>query len=134
MSRFGPKPKIEDPEQLKQLMRLKPTLKDTAAFFDVHPDTVANTIRREWNLTFSEFQDQNFVHTRMMLVRTAIEKAEKGDNVMLIFCLKNVCGWRDKWEEPSDEKKLRDKLASMSTKELIAAAKEQHPELLVAAG
>ena len=45
------------------------------------------------------------VHTRLSIVRKAIDKAEKGDNVMLIFCLKNLCGWKDKWDNSDDEAK-----------------------------
>jgi hypothetical protein len=85
--------------RLKALMRLKPTLEDTAAFFEVNPSTIEKFIKREFGkITFSEFRDQNMVHTRFNLIRTAIQKAEKGDNVMLIFCLKNLCGWKDKWD------------------------------------
>lgn len=77
-------------------MRMKPTLADTAAFFNCSEDTIERHIRRIFKLNFSKFRDQNLVHTRFSLVRTAITKAEKGDNTMLIFCLKNLCGWKDK--------------------------------------
>lgn len=112
-----------DPEKLKALMRMKPTREDVAAFFEVHPDTIENFIRKNWEIGFSEFRDQNMVHTRFMLIRTAIKKAEKGDNTMLIFCLKNLCGWRDR---PIDED---DPFKSMSTKELIVLVKQKLPEI-----
>lgn len=85
-------------EQLKALMRLKPTQKDTAAFFECCEDTIDNVIKKHFKCTFSEFRDQNMVHTRFSLIRKAIQKAEGGDNCMLIFCLKNLCGWVDKFE------------------------------------
>lgn len=84
--------------QLKAFMRLKPTLKDTAAFFEVDPKTVEVTVKRHWGIGFTEFRDQNMVHTRMNLIRRAIEKADRGDNVMLIFCLKNLCEWKDRYD------------------------------------
>lgn len=91
------RPKKDIPlPQLKALMRLKPSLEDTASFFEVSPDTVERTIKREFGVRFAEFREQNMVQTRFSLVRTAIQKAEKGDNVMLIFCLKNLCGWADR--------------------------------------
>jgi hypothetical protein len=82
-----------DKNQLKHLMRLKPSLEDTAAFFECTRRTIERTIRAEYDLTFFEFREQHMVHTRFNIIRKAIEKAESGDNVMLIFCLKNLCGW-----------------------------------------
>ena len=102
MAKMG-RPEIQiDVAKLKAVMRLKPTLKDTAAFFECDPSTIENFIRREFNLTFSDFREQNMVHTRFSLIRKAIQKAENGDNVMLIFCLKNLCQWRDRFDEASD--------------------------------
>lgn len=123
MAKMGRKPANIEEAKLKALMRLKPTLEDTAAFFECSPRTIEQYIRDNFDLTFRDFRDQNMVHTRFALIRTAIQKAEKGDNTMLIFCLKNLCGWKDKYDEPekivntyinlSDEdldKKIKDKL------------------------
>lgn len=90
-----PKVKI-DTNQLAAFMRFKPTAEDCAAYFKCSVDTIERHIKKASGLTFAEFREQNMVHTRMSLVRTALKKAEGGDNVMLIFCLKNLCGWRDK--------------------------------------
>lgn len=98
-------PKITNLEQLKQFMRMKPTLEDTAAFFDVDPTTVARTIKENFGKTFTEFRQQNMVHTRHALIRKAIEKALAGDNTMLIFTLKNMCGWSDKYDDGSNNVK-----------------------------
>lgn len=84
-------------EQLKALMRLNPTLKDTAAFFECSEDTIERVIKSEFGgISFAEFRDQNMVHTRFMLIRNALRLAEKGNTAMMIFCLKNLCGWKDK--------------------------------------
>lgn len=88
-----------DKQKLKALMRLKPTLADAAAFFECSERTIERFIKDEFELTFVDFREQNMVHTRLSIVRKAIEKAEKGDNVMLIFCLKNLCGWKDRQPE-----------------------------------
>lgn len=85
-----------DAAQLKALMRLKPTLEDTAAFFECTTRTIERFIRKSYDLTFTEYREQKMVHTRFELVRTALNEAKKGNNIMLIFCLKNLCGWRDK--------------------------------------
>ena len=98
------RPKKDIPlPQLKAIMRLKPSLEDTAAFFECDPSTIEKMIKRDFGLRFSEFREQNMVQTRFSLIRTAIHKAEKGDNVMLIFCLKNLCGWKDRYEQSSGD-------------------------------
>lgn len=102
MAKTGRPPLDIPDEKLKAIMRMKPTLEDTAAFFECHTDTITKLIRKKFDLSFSEFRDQNMVHTRFNLIRTAITKAEGGDNCMLIFCLKNLCGWADKQEIKSE--------------------------------
>lgn len=87
-----------DMDQLAVFMRFKPTQKDCADYFKVSEDIIAYRIKNATGLTFSEFRDQNMVHTRFSLVQEAIRKAQKGDNTMLIFCLKNLCGWKDRYE------------------------------------
>ena len=111
-----------EPEKLRAFMRMKPTLKDTAAYFECSEDVIERYIKAHWGVRFAEFRDQNMVHTRHDLVRMAIKKAMRGDNVMLIFCLKNLCGWRDK---PVEEERQADPYATMSTQELIVLVKEK---------
>jgi hypothetical protein len=91
------KPKMTDEKirQFKAICRLNPTEKDCAAFLDVSEDTLENYCKT-LKMTFSEFRTQNMVHTRFALIRKAIHMAENGNPAMLIFCLKNLCGWVDK--------------------------------------
>lgn len=99
MAKTG-RPKKEIPHaQLKAFMRLKPSLQDTANFFECSVDTIERFIRREFKASFADFREQNMVHTRFSLIRKAIQKGEGGDNVMLIFCLKNLCGWKDRYDQ-----------------------------------
>jgi len=82
--------------EMKKLMRMSPTIYDTAAFFECAKTTIEDEIKLRTGLTFSEFRDQFMVHTRMGLKRKCIEKAMQGDNTMLIWCTKNICGWEEK--------------------------------------
>jgi len=95
MAKGRPRVEIDD-GKLKKLMRLKPSLEDTAAILECSADTVSRHIRDTHDLTFAEFREQNMAHVRISLVQTALEHAHKGDRVMLIFCLKNLCGWKDR--------------------------------------
>ena len=99
------KPKMGRPlsipnlEQLRALMRVSPTLADTAAFFQCSERVVERTIAKNFNnLTFTEFREQNAVFSRLNIRRKMIQKAEAGDNTMLIWCSKNLLGWTDRQE------------------------------------
>lgn len=81
--------------QLKAICRLKPTLEDCSAFLDVCQDTIINYCK-SLGITFSEFRDQNMVHTRFMIIRNIIKQCENGNTTMLIYASKNLCGWSDK--------------------------------------
>jgi len=91
-----------DQDQFEAICRMNPTLKDVAAFFKLDEETIIRRCRQWGYEGFSDARAQNMVHTRLTLIRTAIKKAEKGDNVMLIFCLKNLCGWMDKPEREAE--------------------------------
>ncbi len=100
---LGGRPKkMIDLRQLKELMRVHPTLKDTANFFDVSEDIIELRIKEEWGISFPEFREQNTVHTRLSVVRKIIQKALAGDNAMLIWYSKNKLGWADKFENKID--------------------------------
>lgn len=84
-------------EQLGALCRLVASLQDCADFFGCSHDTIQRRIK-EWGYeSFASFKQQNMVHTRFQLKRDALERAKHSDT-MLIFCLKNLCGWSDKKE------------------------------------
>lgn len=110
-----------DMEELSALCRLKPTLKDCAAFFKCSEDTIERRIKEATGKTFAEFREQNMVFTRYDLVRRAIQKASSGDNTMLIFCLKNLCGWADKpaIEEIRNEDEEFSKMSDFDLEERI---------------
>ena len=56
-----------DEDQLRSIMRMKPTLKDVANFFQCSEDTIENYIKAKWGKRFSEFRDENMVFTRFNL-------------------------------------------------------------------
>lgn len=88
-----------DDAKLKAICRFKPRMEDVAAFFECSPDHIEKYIKRTYGKTFSEFRDENMVHTRFSLIQKAIDQAMGGNTAMMIFCLKNLCGWMDKMEQ-----------------------------------
>lgn len=122
----GGRPKKEINEaQLGVICRLKPSAKDCADFFEVSIDTIENKIHEFGYPSFSVFREQNMVHTRFGLIQKAIDKGLKGDNCMLIFCLKNLCGWKDKWEVETINEKVNNEELIKNAMEAIEILKEQ---------
>jgi ribosomal 50S subunit-associated protein YjgA (DUF615 family) len=123
------RPLVEiDMDKLAALMRFKPTLADCAAFFSCSEDSIARRIREDSDVSFAEFREQKMVHTRMQLVRTALSRSEKSDT-MLIFCLKNLCGWRDKQpEEDGPLAVITNNVTPMSSAQMIQLIREAKEE------
>lgn len=95
-----------DADLLLDIMRTYPSREDVAAILKVHPDTVDKHIKKFHNMSFSEYRDQNMASCRHDLKRKALRMAlEEGNVPMLIFCLKNLCGWKDKHENSLEEDK-----------------------------
>lgn len=93
------RPRLDiDQEQLEALCRMNPSLKDAAAFFKCSEDTIENRAKEWGYVDYSDCRQQNMVHTRLKLIRNALAMAEKGNPALMIFCLKNLCGWADKME------------------------------------
>lgn len=90
---------IPDSERgrFEALCRLKPTLEDAAAFFKCDTNTILLTCQRWGFKDFKDFRAQNFVHTKLELIRSAIAKS-KHDTKMHIFTLKNLSNWKERTE------------------------------------
>jgi len=84
-----------DWELLDKILQFKPSLSDTAEIMKVSEDTVERRIREKYKMTFAEYRNKKMANVRLTLVQKAIQMAKAGDRTMLIFSLKNYCGWAD---------------------------------------
>lgn len=84
-----------DKDELEKLMKIYLTEQECADWFGVSIDSVHRFIKKNLNTTFAELRDKSFVRTRAAIKKAQIEKALKGDNVMLIWCGKQYLGQRD---------------------------------------
>lgn len=95
----GGRPLIElDMEQLKALMRFKPTKEDAAAVMRCSEDTIERRIKEAYGQTFMEFQEEHKAPVKMKLRQLALEKALKGDDYWLTKCNEEF-GWFGKNNE-----------------------------------
>jgi len=89
----------EKEQQLTEIMRFKPTLKDTAAFFRVHTDTIEKHIKKNHNMKFSEFREMYMVECRFNVVRALIKTAEAGNVKAIELALAYLFKWTSKDKE-----------------------------------
>jgi hypothetical protein len=90
-------PKEINMKQLEAFLRVRPDKGDVAAFFQVSEDTIERRIKEWCGLSFKELRDEQMVHTKLGLQQEALLRAKKSDTI-LIFCLKNYCGWKNEPE------------------------------------
>jgi hypothetical protein len=92
--------KVEiDWEVLDAILQFGPTKGVCSDILGVSPDTIEARIKEEHGLTFTEYKDKRMGKVKIKLQQKALDMALKGHATMMIFCLKNLCGWVDKVEQ-----------------------------------
>ena len=89
-------------EKLDGLLYFKASLISCSDILGVHENTIKNHIKKRFGLTFTEYTERKMSRTKVKLVQKAIEMAMSGNATMMIFSLKNICGWQDKIDMPTD--------------------------------
>jgi methylphosphotriester-DNA--protein-cysteine methyltransferase len=104
-----------DWKTLDALLQAKPTLAECADYLGCSGLYIEQKIRKEHDMTFSEYRALKMGRVKISLIMEAIQRAKAGNITILIFCLKNIAGWSDKVEN---------KIEEVPTKELIQQAKD----------
>ena len=93
-----------DWEQLDKYLQFKPSLVTTAELMECSQTTIKEYIKKKHNLTYTEYANIKLSKVKLKLVQKALDMALSGkNNVMMIFCLKNICKWQESPEEESDQ-------------------------------
>ena len=93
------RPKLEiDWKALDTILKYKPSLVDAAELMGCSKRTLERRIKEEHNESFGAYRDKKMAVIRQSLVTKAYSLAGSGNVAMLIFCLKNLCGWQDRHE------------------------------------
>lgn len=85
-------------EKLNEMLELDATAALCALKLGVHKDTLIDRIKSQFNMSWEEYKTQFTDKTVHTVKAKMIEKALAGDNVCMIFVLKNLGGWVDKVE------------------------------------
>ena len=85
-------------DKLDALLQFKVSAEFCADYLEVSRDTIIRRIKQDYDMTFAAYHNLKMEHTATKLQQKAIELALRGNNVMMIFCLKNLAGWSDKQE------------------------------------
>ena len=102
-------PRIRIPldwDKLDAILQFKPSVRTTAEMLNMSHDTLERRIRSKHNMSFGEYRELKMGRVVLKLQQKAINKALDGDNTMLIFCLKNLCGWGDNPTPKIDDTEL----------------------------
>jgi hypothetical protein len=99
--------KIENPEELLNLMAFYPTLAETACWFSCSEDSIGRRIKAMGWDTFNDFRNHYAGKTRLLLKRKAISKALEEDNEkMLLYCLRTMTDLDDRQKPEEKEEKV----------------------------
>lgn len=109
-------------DKLEALCQYRPFLSDVSEYLGVSEDTVERYIKKRYGITFAEFRDKKMFRTRFNLTEKALQMALSGNVTMMIFCLKNLCGWADKTEIKTNTEK-EDDFKNYTNEELAKIAK-----------
>jgi len=108
-NKMGPPTRDFNWEVFYKYLKTKPTLADASEFMstegnNISEDTIARRVREKHDCTYAELREKKMAGVRRALVQKALDMALNGGNAtMLIFSLKNLCGWRDIPIEEEDE-------------------------------
>jgi hypothetical protein len=80
-------------------LQFNPSARICSDILGVSTDTIERNIKKKFNQTFTEYKIGKMEKTKLLLQQKAIQSALSGNNTMLIFCLKNLCGWADRPED-----------------------------------
>lgn len=86
------------------ILQFAATKKQCAAILEVSEDTIDRRIKEQKKMTFEDYKETKLGITKIKLQQKAIKMGLDGNPAMLIFCLKNLCGWSDKNEETHTSK------------------------------
>lgn len=82
--------------ELNAILQFNVSCVQASQLLGVSADFIEKKIRAEHDMTFTEYRAEKQGKIRVLLQQKAIQMGLAGNATMLIFSLKNLCGWSDK--------------------------------------
>lgn len=89
-------------EKLEAYLQCGASAVSAAAMLGVHEKTLRRRVGQRYGMSFSEYKDKVGAGVQIMLVSKALKMAQAGNTAVMIFMLKNKCGYSDKNESKVD--------------------------------
>jgi hypothetical protein len=90
---------------LDGILQFGATKSQAADILETSEDTIDRRIKEKFNVSFEKYKERHLGKIKIKLQQKAIQMALSANTPMLIFCLKNLCGWRDKPEDLAEKDK-----------------------------
>lgn len=81
--------------KLDAILQFYPTKATCCDILDISEETLDRGLQKERGMNFKDYREAKMSGTRVALAKKAVKMALDGHATMLIFCLKNLCGWTD---------------------------------------
>jgi hypothetical protein len=100
------RPPIEiDKEKLETIAKMSATEQEIAWFFKCDRSQISRFIKREYDMDFRTFRKTHQVDLKYKIINKVvkfvnkdIDKGGRINNQLLMFTMKNLCGWKDRIE------------------------------------
>lgn len=87
-----------DKEEFEQMCLEQLSEKEIADYYGLDRRTVNHFCKQNYGMTFTTFWNLKRTKSKAIIINEAFKLAKKNGAVM-IFCLKNLCGWKDNPDE-----------------------------------
>jgi len=88
---------------LNPILLYDATKVEAASIMECNVSTIEVHIRKEHDMTFTEYKHYKMGKSRLSLKQKAFKMAMNGDKTMMIFLLKNWCKYQDSPEPEGQE-------------------------------
>jgi len=98
----GPDQDYFDWEKFDAILKFGPTRQMCADIMECSIETIKRRVTEKHDTTFEEYKEMMMSKMKLKLHQKAMIMALDGNVPMLIFSLKNKCGWKDNPDAPSE--------------------------------